>query len=83
MTEQPKPGDLVFYKKLQHSHPTHVALVSEITPDGGYRIVESAPRTVLTAERPGDSPSKRQWIPLGIGRLVDAAPDGPPTELHP
>lgn len=83
MTEQPKPGDLVFYKKRRHSYPTHVALVSEITPDGGYRIVESAPRTLLAGEKPGDSPSERDWIPLGIGRLVDAAPDGTSTDVHP
>ena len=67
-TYKPSVGDLVFYKKSKKGYIAHVAVVTEIN-ENGYKIMESAPRTVLAQEVNMQSPINRGWILTGFGRL--------------
>jgi len=67
---EPEVGDLVFYRKTERGYISHVALVSEAT-DKEYKIIESAPRTIVTQEVGMNSPIKRGWILAGFGRILE------------
>jgi uncharacterized protein YijF (DUF1287 family) len=64
----PTTGDLVFYRSRPGGSVSHVALVTEVG-ETGFRIVESAPKTVLAMEIDGESPMDRGWLPAGFGRM--------------
>lgn len=64
----PSVGDLVFYRSRPGGYISHVALVTEVTGDG-YRIVESAPKTLWARESGADAPAGRGWIPAGFGSM--------------
>ncbi|WP_444931310.1 DUF1287 domain-containing protein [Microbulbifer sp. SSSA002] len=65
---KPRLGDLVFYRKSENGYIAHVALVTEV--DGnGYKIMESAPKTVLAQEVDMTSPINRGWILAGFGKM--------------
>lgn len=65
---QPKPGDLVFYRKTANGYIAHVALVTE-ADENGYKLMESAPKTILAQEVDNLSPIKRGWILAGFGKM--------------
>lgn len=65
-TYVPNVGDLVFYRKNLNGYIAHVALVAE-TSDGGYTLVESAPKTLVAQEVDSESPINRGWILAGFG----------------
>ena len=65
---KPNPGDLAFYRKTQNGYITHVALVTEIDEEG-YRLMESAPKTILAQEVDMHSPIRRGWILAGFGKM--------------
>lgn len=69
-TDVPNRGDLAFYRKGNHGRISHVALVTEVSKTG-YRVMESAPKTVFAREVDQDSPRKRGWILVGFGRVYD------------
>lgn len=73
MTSQPQVSDVVFYKKPQHSHITHIALVTRVDGSGNYWLVEAAPETVLAQEQASTAITSRGWQPQGIGRLIPHA----------
>ncbi|WP_284380334.1 CHAP domain-containing protein [Litoribrevibacter albus] len=64
----PQTGDLVFYRKSQNGYIAHVALVTEVF-DGGYRVMESAPKTLFAQEVDMESPIERGWILAGFGKV--------------
>ena len=64
----PSPGDLVFYRKSNMGMVGHVALVTDVMGTG-YRIMESAPRTIFAQEVNQQSPLDRGWILAGFGRM--------------
>lgn len=64
----PQVGDLVFYRKTTKGYIAHVALVTELY-NGGYKIMESAPKTILAQEVKMLSPIKRGWILAGFGKM--------------
>jgi uncharacterized protein YijF (DUF1287 family) len=64
----PAAGDLVFYRGSSDGYISHVSLVTAV--DGaGYRVMESAPETVLAQEVPGASPIARGRLLAGFGRM--------------
>ncbi|MCO1334778.1 DUF1287 domain-containing protein [Microbulbifer sp. OS29] len=65
---RPQAGDLVFYKKAVGAYISHVALVTEADADS-YRIMESAPGTLLAQEVDKNSPRKRGWVLIGFGKM--------------
>ncbi|WP_413665282.1 CHAP domain-containing protein [Microbulbifer sp. EKSA008] len=65
---KPKLGDLAFYRKTEKGYIAHVALVTYVD-DGGYKIMESAPKTLFAREVEMDSPVKRGWILAGFGKV--------------
>lgn len=65
---QPKPGDMAFYKKTKNGYIAHVALVTQAN-DKGYKLMESAPKTLLAQEVDGLSPINRGWILAGFGKM--------------
>jgi len=64
----PKVGDLVFYRKTKNGYIAHVALVTEVH-QGGYKIMESAPKTILAQEVEMSSPITRGWLLAGFGQM--------------
>ncbi|MFC3153266.1 CHAP domain-containing protein [Litoribrevibacter euphylliae] len=64
----PQIGDLVFYRKSKNGYIAHVALVTEVF-DGGYRVMESAPKTLFAQEVDMESPIERGWILAGFGKV--------------
>jgi len=64
----PQAGDLVFYRKTPSGYIAHVALVTAVSEEG-YKIMESAPRTVLAQEVDMLSPISRGWILAGFGKV--------------
>jgi uncharacterized protein YijF (DUF1287 family) len=67
-SHKPSIGDLAFYRKSLKSNVAHVALVSTVTSDG-YKIIESAPKTVVVQEVSNTSPIERGWILSGFGNV--------------
>jgi uncharacterized protein YijF (DUF1287 family) len=67
-SHQPSPGDLVFYRKTENGYIAHVALVTEVGKNG-YKIMESAPKTIFAQEVDGQSPIERGWIFTGFGKV--------------
>ncbi len=67
-TYKPAVGDLVFYKKSENGYVAHVAVVTEIS-ENSYKVMESAPKTVLAQEVGMQSPIDRGWILTGFGKL--------------
>ena len=64
----PQPGDVVFMSHSQNGWITHIALVSSVSPDGHYRVVEaSRDEWYLTREEDGEKMFKRGWIFRGFG----------------
>ncbi len=61
-------GDLVFYRKSKKGYISHVALVTEVTSHG-YRIMESAPKTLFAQEVDANSPIERGWLLAGFGKV--------------
>lgn len=64
----PSVGDLVFYRGRPGGYISHVALVTAVT-GSGYRMVESAPKTLWAREVDANGPVERGWIPAGFGRM--------------
>lgn len=64
----PAIGDLVFYKKQGQKYISHVALVINTT-DNGYRLLESAPKTLFAQEVNDTSPIERGWVFSGYGKV--------------
>jgi hypothetical protein len=50
----PRPGDLVFFGRW------HIALVTEVSPDGAWRAVEATPR-VWGIKESGNDYLVKQW----------------------
>lgn len=69
---KPKVGDLAFYKKSSSQIISHVALVSEVE-GSTYKIIESAPKTLVTTENESRSPISRGWILMGFGRIYSGS----------
>ncbi len=66
----PNPGDWAFYGRW------HIALVSDVLPDGSYRLVEAAGRPEGVLER-GGAEMTRDWGPPSFfGRLKDCRAAG-------
>jgi uncharacterized protein YijF (DUF1287 family) len=65
---KPKVGDLAFYRKTPKGYIAHVALVSQVT-NQGYKLIESAPKTLFVQEVSAQSPIERGWILVGFGQL--------------
>lgn len=69
MKGPPAPGDVVFMSHSQNGWITHIALVSSVSPDGHYRVVEaSRDEWYLTREEDGETMFQRGWIFRGFGR---------------
>lgn len=67
-TATPRPGDVVFYGAY------HTALVTEVDPDGSYRVVESAPTPGTTMEQYDWMVLMRGWKATGFGRILPLPP---------
>lgn len=68
ITYQPSSGDLAFYRKTPNGYIAHVALITEA--DGNsYKLMESAPKTILAQEVDKLSLIKRGWILAGFGKV--------------
>ncbi len=63
---RPRVGDLAFYRKVPKGAIAHVALVSQVSSQG-YRLIESAPKTLFVQEVSAQSPIERGWVPAGFG----------------
>ena len=68
--ETPQVGDLLFYRAPRSAMIMHVTLVTTVTPNGQYRVVEAAPDRILTGERDGRSVLQRRLELVGIGRVA-------------
>lgn len=66
----PNVGDLVFYRKNKHGFIAHVTLVSEVT-ETGYKLMESAPKTLIAQEVDHNSPIERGWVFAGFGSVYN------------
>lgn len=70
----PLPGDVVFMSRRPAGMVTHIALVSEVAPDGRYRVVEaSRDLWYVTRENDGERMLARGWVLRGFGRPLSAA----------
>lgn len=67
---KPEVGDLVFYRKSNNGYIAHVALVSAVTRNG-YKLIESAPGTLVVQEVDQTSPIERGWIYSGVGSVYN------------
>jgi uncharacterized protein YijF (DUF1287 family) len=64
----PKPGDVVFLSRSREGWVTHIALVSDVAPDGRYKVVEaSRDEWYLTREEDGQKILARGWLFRGFG----------------
>ncbi|MBI2386632.1 MAG: DUF1287 domain-containing protein [Elusimicrobia bacterium] len=69
MIGPPEPGDVVFMSRGREGWITHIALVTEVGADGGYRVVEaSRDRWYVTREEESATMLGRGWIFRGFGR---------------
>lgn len=69
LTGAPKPGDVVFLSRGANGWISHIALVSEVSPDGRYRIVQaSRDEWYVTREEDGVKLYERGWTFRGFGR---------------
>ncbi len=66
----PRVGDMVFYRKTDKGYISHVALVTGTIPQG-YKIMESAPKTLVAQEVYSSSPIERGWIFAGFGSVYN------------
>lgn len=64
----PSVGDLAFYKNTKNGYIAHIALVIGET-EAGYKLIESAPKTVLVQEVSNSSPIERGWVLSGYGKV--------------
>lgn len=76
----PRVGDLAFYRHNPKSYVSHVALVTAVEGNH-YRIMESAPETILAQEVSGKSPVDRGWLLAGFGRMYPDA-HGPSAQAQ-
>lgn len=73
----PRPGDVVFMSHSQNGWITHIALVSSVSADGRYRVVEaSRDEWYLTREEDGEKMLRRGWVFRGFGEPL-AGPGHP------
>jgi uncharacterized protein YijF (DUF1287 family) len=69
MEGPPRPADVVFMSRSKDGWITHIALVTEVSPDGGYKVVEaSRDEWYLTREEPAERMFRRGWLFRGFGR---------------
>jgi hypothetical protein len=74
MKGPPKPGDVVFFSRSKTGWITHIVLVSDVSPDGRYRVVEaSRDAWYITREEDGEKVLARGWTFRGFGRPLDVA----------
>ncbi|MDH5326413.1 MAG: DUF1287 domain-containing protein [Gammaproteobacteria bacterium] len=66
--DKPRVGDLAFYKKAEDKIITHVVLVSEVKGNR-FKVMESAPKTLVASENDSASPIQRGWVFMGFGRM--------------
>lgn len=65
----PQAGDVVFMSRSQKGWITHIAIVTEVSQDGRYRVVEaSRDEWYVTREEPGEKMFQRGWLFRGFGR---------------
>lgn len=73
MTGPPEPGDVVFMSHGPNGWISHIALVSQLAPDGRYRVVEaSRDEWYVTREEDGQVMFDRGWTFRGFGRPLGA-----------
>lgn len=65
---KPVEGDLIFYRKTPNGYVAHVALVTAVS-ETGYKLMESAPKTIIAQEVDHVSPINRGWIFAGFGSV--------------
>lgn len=70
---KPHVGDLAFYHQNPGTYASHVALVTAVDGDS-YRVMESAPETIVAQEVEGSSPRNRGWKLMGFGRMYPEQP---------
>lgn len=64
----PEPGDVVFLSRGEKAMITHIALITEVLPDGTWRIVESSRDDFyLSREHDGRKLFERGWTFRGFG----------------
>lgn len=69
MKGPPRPGDVVFMSHGPNAWISHIALVSDVSPDGAYRVVEaSRDEWYATREEAGEKMLGRGWTFRGFGR---------------
>jgi|CXWL01.1.fsa_nt_gi uncharacterized protein YijF (DUF1287 family) len=69
MAGPPEPGDVVFMSHSQTGWITHIALVSSVSSDGRYSVVEaSRDEWYITREEDSAKMLGRGWIFRGFGR---------------
>lgn len=72
MRGPPSPGDVVFMSRRPTGMITHIALVSDVAPDGRYRVVEaSRDLRYATREDQGERMLGRGWVFRGFGRPLN------------
>jgi hypothetical protein len=65
----------VFLARSPHGGITHIALVSEVAPDGRYRVVEaSRDNAYVTREVAGDDLARRGWVFRGFSDFLRPRP---------
>jgi len=70
----PRPGDVVFLSRSAGGSISHIALVSEVRPDGRYRVVEASRDYLYTTrEVDGEDLARRGWVFRGFGHVLDGA----------
>ena len=67
----PRPGDVVFMSWAPFGAISHIAVVSDVRPDGSYWVVEAS-RDYLYATREVDGADlfRRGWMFRGFGRVL-------------
>lgn len=69
MSGPPEPGDVVFMSHSQTGWVTHIAMVSSVSVDGRYRVLEaSRDEWYITRELDSEKMLGRGWIFRGFGR---------------
>lgn len=69
MIGPPKPGDVVFMSSTPNAWISHIALVTDVEADGGYKVVESSRDDLyLTREHDAARMFGRGWVFRGFGR---------------
>jgi uncharacterized protein YijF (DUF1287 family) len=68
----PRPGDVVFLSRAPLGAVSHIAVVSQVRPDGSYSVVEAS-RDYFYATREVDDfdLSRRGWFVRGFGSVLD------------